>query len=110
MWRPRPTACVNDTPGAGHAGHSNHFLDPLSSGSKSREASAAHSYTRLARLRELLDARRPASIGDAQGLPADHTTIQTASVGTSTPTIPLKRPAHRDVRRHGPRGAHALAH
>jgi isopenicillin-N N-acyltransferase-like protein len=68
-----PDSVCERHPERGMLAHSNHFLDPLSLGiEEPRSERRPHSYTRLARLRELLDARRPASIGDAQACLRDH--------------------------------------
>jgi len=57
----------------GAVAHTNHFLDPASLGvSEPRSERRPHSYTRLARLRELIDARAPVSVGDMESCLRDH--------------------------------------
>jgi isopenicillin-N N-acyltransferase like protein len=57
----------------GTLAHTNHFVDPARLGIQAPHSERRpHSYTRLARIRELLDARRPVSIGDLQTSLRDH--------------------------------------
>jgi isopenicillin-N N-acyltransferase-like protein len=53
--------------------HTNHFLEPEHLGVEEPASERRpHSYTRLARMRELLDARRPLSVEDVQACLRDH--------------------------------------
>ena len=57
----------------GYVAHTNHFLDPAALGvSEPRSERRPHSYTRLARIRELLSARAPVSVGDLESCLRDH--------------------------------------
>jgi isopenicillin-N N-acyltransferase-like protein len=57
----------------GTLAHSNHFLDSARLGvNEPLSERRPHSYTRLARMRELLEARRPLSVGDLQSCLRDH--------------------------------------
>ena len=60
-------------PRRGAVAHTNHFLDPAALGvSEPRSERRPHSYTRLARMRELLDTRSPVAIGDLESSLRDH--------------------------------------
>ena len=54
--------------------HTNHFLDPTHLGIEEPAHSdrRPQTYTRLARMRELLDARKPLSVADVQACLRDH--------------------------------------
>lgn len=58
---------------SGTLAHTNHFLDPGQLGVVEPPAERRpHSYSRLARMRELLDARAPVTIGDLEVALQDH--------------------------------------
>lgn len=60
-------------PRRGAVVHTNHFLDPAALGvSEPRSERRPHSYTRLSRMRELLDTRSPVAIGDLESSLRDH--------------------------------------
>ena len=60
-------------PERGAVVHTNHFFDPESLGiAEPHSERRPHSYTRLARMRELLDARAPVAIGDLETSLRDH--------------------------------------
>jgi isopenicillin-N N-acyltransferase-like protein len=60
-------------PENGMLAHTNHFLDPDRLGIEEPHSERRpHSYSRLARMRELLDARQPVSVGDMQACLRDH--------------------------------------
>jgi isopenicillin-N N-acyltransferase like protein len=68
-----PDGCRALAPTQGVLAHTNHFEDPLSLHvAEPRSERRPHSYTRLARMRELLDARRPLSVADVQSCLRDH--------------------------------------
>jgi isopenicillin-N N-acyltransferase-like protein len=60
-------------PTCGVFAHTNHFLDPSHLGIEEPHSERRpQSYTRLARMRLLLEARQPLSVGDAQACLRDH--------------------------------------
>src|SRR5258708_21975094 len=60
-----PDAVCELAPQRGTLAHSNHFLNPAGLGvHEPLSERRPHSYTRLARMRELLEARRPLSLAD----------------------------------------------
>ncbi len=66
------TAC-SFGPERGFVAHTNHFLDPTHLGvEEPLSERRPHTYTRLARMRDLMDARRPLSVGDLQACLRDH--------------------------------------
>ena len=68
-----PDRVCATAPIEGVLAHTNHFEDPLSLRvTEPRSERRPHSYTRLARMRELLDARRPLSVADIQSCLRDH--------------------------------------
>lgn len=53
--------------------HSNHFIDPQALGVAEPETERRpHTYWRLNRIRELIDARTPVSVGDLEAIMRDH--------------------------------------
>jgi len=57
----------------GSVTHTNHFVDPTHLGvEEPKSERRPHSYTRLARMRTLLDQRRPLSVGEVQSCLRDH--------------------------------------
>ncbi len=59
--------------GGGALAHTNHFLDPTHLGvEEPLSERRPHSYTRLERMRELMEARRPLNVADAQDCLRDH--------------------------------------
>ena len=74
-------------PHGGAVVHTNHFLDPAALGiSEPRSERRPHSYSRLARMRELLDAARPWRWATWRAACAITTTTPIASVATPTRT------------------------
>jgi isopenicillin-N N-acyltransferase-like protein len=68
-----PNATCERFPEDGSLAHTNHFLDPRELDVEEPNSERRpHSHTRLARMRELLDARRPLSVGDVQACLRDH--------------------------------------
>jgi isopenicillin-N N-acyltransferase-like protein len=68
-----PNSHCTFTADNGVLAHTNHFLDPTRLGvEEPRSERRPHSYTRLARIRELLDTRRPISVGNLQSSLRDH--------------------------------------
>jgi len=60
-------------PDRGALAHTNHFVDPTHLGVEEPISERRpHSYTRLSRMRELLEARKPLSVGDVQESLRDH--------------------------------------
>ncbi|GAC1314443.1 MAG: C45 family autoproteolytic acyltransferase/hydolase [Chloroflexota bacterium] len=60
-------------PDADILAHANHFLDPTALGIAEPETERRpHTYWRLSRIRELIDARAPVSVGDLESVLRDH--------------------------------------
>jgi isopenicillin-N N-acyltransferase-like protein len=68
------TTCSYGAGGGGTLAHTNHFLEPTHLGVSEPPFSERRpqSHTRLARMRELLDARRPLAVADVQACLRDH--------------------------------------
>jgi isopenicillin-N N-acyltransferase like protein len=68
-----PDAVCERLPDRGRLAHTNHFLEPQALGIEEPHSERRpHSYSRLRRIRELLDARSPVSIADVQACLRDH--------------------------------------
>ena len=68
-----PDALGEMQPHHGLVVHTNHFCDPTRLGiEEPKSERRPHSYTRLARMHELLDARKPLSVADIQASLRDH--------------------------------------
>jgi isopenicillin-N N-acyltransferase-like protein len=68
-----PDTCTSFGASRGVLTHTNHFLDPTHLGVEEPHSERRlQSYTRLARIRELMDARRPLSVADVQSCLRDH--------------------------------------
>ena len=68
-----PEATAEISPEDGVVAHTNHFLDPAHLGIEEPHSERRpHTYSRLVRMRELLEARAPVSVGDLQTILSDH--------------------------------------
>jgi isopenicillin-N N-acyltransferase-like protein len=68
-----PGASCSLGPSRGALTHTNHFLEPEHLGvDEPRSERRPHSFTRLARMREMLDSQQPLGVEDVQGCLRDH--------------------------------------